>query len=139
VACADLMVRAVGALERGLLDTKPQPEEGITYAEKIGKEEARINWSKPARDVHNHIRGLSPFPGAWTEIEFNGKPFRLKILASELSAGNGQPGEVIDNRFTIACGEGALQILRVQRAGKVAQEVEEFLRGNRIDPGMVLG
>ncbi len=137
--CADLMVRAVAALERGLLDTRPQPEEGITYAEKIGKEEARIDWSKPARDVHNHIRGLSPFPGAWTEIEFNGKPVRLKILASELSAGNGQPGEVIDNRFTIACGEGALQILRVQRAGKAVQVAEEFLRGNRIDPGMVLG
>ena len=140
--CADLMVRAIGALERGLLETTPQAEDGITYAEKIDKAEARIDWSKPAREVHNHIRGLSPFPGAWTEIELGGKPVRVKVLGSALSSvlaeGSGAPGTVLDDGLTIACGEGAVRLVRVQRAGKGVQEADEFLRGNRVEAGTVL-
>ena len=136
--CADLMVRAIGALERGLLETTPQAEDGITYAEKIDKAEARIDWSKPAREVHNHIRGLSPFPGAWTEIELGGKPVRVKVLRSMLAEGSGAPGTVLDDGLTIACGEGAVRLVRVQRAGKGVQEADEFLRGNRVEAGTVL-
>ena len=142
ITCADLMVRAIGALERGLLETTPQADDGITYAEKIDKAEARIDWSKPAREVHNHIRGLSPFPGAWTEIELGGKPVRVKVLGSALSSvlaeGSGAPGTVLDDGLTIACGEGAVRLVRVQRAGKGVQEADEFLRGNRVEAGTVL-
>jgi len=137
-ACADLMVRAMGALERGLLETTPQAETGVTYAEKIDKAEARIDWARPAREVHDHIRGLSPFPGAWTEMELGGKPIRVKVLRSALVEGSGAPGAVLDDALTIACGEGAVRLIRVQRAGKGAQEAEEFLRGNRVEQGAVL-
>ena len=140
--CADLMVRAMGALERGQLETTPQAEDGITYAEKIDKAEARIDWVKSAREVHNHIRGLSPFPGAWTEIELGGKPVRVKVLRSVLAEGSGAPGTVLDDALTIACGPNgkndAVRLVRVQRAGKGAQEAEEFLRGNRVEKGTVL-
>ena len=140
--CADLMVRAIGALERGLLETTPQAEDGITYAEKIDKAEARIDWVKPAREVHNHIRGLSPFPGAWTEIELGAQnaksPVRVKVLRSVLAEGSGAPGTVLDDGLTIACGEGAVRLVRVQRAGKGAQEADDFLRGNRVEAGTVL-
>ncbi len=140
--CADLMVRAMGALERGQLDTVPQAEEGVTYAEKIDKAEARIDWSVPARQVHNHVRGLSPFPGAWTEFELGGqeakKPVRVKVLRSAIARGSGAPGMVLDDQLTIACGEGAVRLMRVQRAGKGAQDAAEFLRGNRVEKGSVL-
>ncbi|MCO5135805.1 MAG: methionyl-tRNA formyltransferase [Phyllobacteriaceae bacterium] len=140
--CADLMVRAMGALERGLLETTPQAASGITYAEKIDKAEARIDWSRPAREVHNHIRGLSPFPGAWTEIGLGAQnvkgPVRVKVLRSVLAQGSGAPGTVLDDALTIACGEGAVRLVRVQRAGKGVQEADEFLRGNRVEAGAVL-
>ena len=140
--CADLMVRAMGALERGLLETTPQAESGVTYAEKIDKAEARIDWSRPAREVHNHIRGLSPFPGAWTEIGLGAQnvkgPVRVKVLRSVLAQGSGAPGTVLDDGLTIACGEGAVRLVRVQRAGKGAQETDEFLRGNRVEAGAKL-
>ena len=140
--CADLMVRAMGALERGLLETTPQAESGVTYAEKIDKAEARIDWSRPAREVHNHIRGLSPFPGAWTEIGLGAQnvkgPVRVKVLRSVLAQGSGAPGTVLDDGLTIACGEGAVRLVRVQRAGKGVQETDEFLRGNRVEAGAKL-
>ena len=130
----DLIVRAVSALERDTLGLTPQPDEGVTYAAKIEKSESRIDWSRPAREVHNHIRGLSPFPGAWCEI---GKE-RVKALRSTLGEGSGRPGTVLDNRLTIACGDGAVRLTRLQRAGKKPAEAEEFLRGVRLEKGVVL-
>src|SRR5690606_13063469 len=103
---ADLMIRALGALERESLALQPQSEEGVTYAAKIDKAEARIDWSKPAKDVHNTIRGLSPFPGAWCEMEINGAVERVKLQRSTLGEGRGEPGAVLDDRLTVACGEG---------------------------------
>lgn len=140
--CADLMIRAMGALERGQLDTTPQAETGVTYAAKIDKGEARVDWSRPAKDVHNHIRGLSPFPGAWCEMELGGqgkaKPVRVKLLRSQRAEGSGSPGEVLDDHLTIACGEGAVRITRLQRAGKGTQDAAEFLRGNVIPVGSMI-
>lgn len=139
---ADLMVRALGALERGTLQLAPQPDEGVTYAAKIDKAESRINWTKCASDVHNHIRGLSPFPGAWCEmpIQRNDKTSleRVKILRSELVQGSGGPGEILDDNLTIACGNGGIRPIRLQRAGKGAQELDEFLRGNRVNKGDIV-
>ncbi len=126
---ADLMHRALGALERGALDFIPQPEDGVTYAKKIDKAEARIDWSKPATDVHNLIRGLSPFPGAWFEIEAGGKTHRVKVLKSSLAEGDGTAGTVLDGSLIVACGNGALTLATVQRAGKGPMSAEEFMRG----------
>jgi methionyl-tRNA formyltransferase len=132
---ADLMLRALAAAERGTLDLKPQPGQGVTYAAKISKDETRIDWAKPARDVHNHIRGLSPFPGAWFELD----GVRVKVLRSTLAAGSGPPGAVLDDQLTIACGEGAVRLVQVQRAGKQSASAEEFLRGARIAVGTKAG
>lgn len=134
---AGLMVRALAALERGSLTTTPQSAEGITYAEKISKAEARIDFSRPALDVHNKIRGLSPFPGAWFEIELGGKRERLKVLRSRLADKTGAPGEVIDagEKLVIGCGEGAVELVSVQRAGKRTCSAAEFLRGCRMTAG----
>ena len=130
---ADLMIRALAALERGSLTCTPQPAEGVTYAAKIDKAEARIDFSRPADEVHNRIRGLSPFPGAWLEIAVNGKPERIKILRSRVvtdAPGTGAlPGTFIDNHLTIACGEDAVRLVEVQRAGKKPMTAEELLRG----------
>src|SRR4051812_4340833 len=115
---ADLMVRAIGALERGRLSLSPQGADGVTYAAKIDKLEARIDWSKPAREVLRHIHGLSPFPGAWSEIRLEGEPVRLKVLRCELVDGTGVMGCLLDDRLTVACGAGAIRILELQRAGK---------------------
>jgi methionyl-tRNA formyltransferase len=125
---ADLMSRALAALERGSLDFVPQPEDGAIYAKKIEKAEARIDWTQPAQDVHNHIRGLSPFPGAWFEIELGGKPVRVKALRSTLASGSGVPGTLLDD-MTIACGTGAVRLTQVQREGKAAMDAATFLRG----------
>ncbi|MFC4624364.1 methionyl-tRNA formyltransferase [Daeguia caeni] len=129
---ADLMVRALGALERDSLALQPQAEEGITYAAKIDKAEARIDWSKPARDVHNRIRGLSPFPGAWCEMEINGAVERVKLLRSTLGEGNGVPGTVLDERLTIACGKGAVRLVSLQRSGGKPLAAADFLRGAHV-------
>src|SRR3978361_1753696 len=102
---ADLMVRAMGALERGRLQLTKQSEEGVTYAAKIDKSEARIDWNKPAREVLRHIHGLSPFPGAWCELATDGEPARLKILRCEPAKGQGEFGEVLDDLLTVACAE----------------------------------
>ena len=130
---AKLMCQAMSELEKGKLTLTPQPEDGIVYAHKILKDETRIDWAKSAQDVHNHIRGLSPFPGSWCEMIIGGKSQRVKVLASELAAGSGNPGLVLDDKLTIACGEGAVRLVRVQRAGKQAQDAGEFLHGNTID------
>jgi methionyl-tRNA formyltransferase len=132
---ADLALRALGGLERGALTLTPQPQAGVTYADKIEKEEARIDWSKPWKHVHDHIRGLSPHPGAWFDLA----GARIKVLRTTKGEGGGAPGTVLDDRLTIACGEGALCILQLQRAGRQPMPVEEFLRGTKIAPGAVLG
>jgi methionyl-tRNA formyltransferase len=128
---ADLMVRALGALERGTLQLTPQPEAGVTYAAKIDKRETRIDWSKPWKAVHDHCRGLSPFPGAW--FEHAGQ--RVRVLRTTRHEGSGAPGTVLDDHLTIACQDGAVRLLEVQRAGKQPMQAEEFLRGARITPG----
>jgi methionyl-tRNA formyltransferase len=132
---ADLMHRALGALERGSLQITTQPEAGVTYAEKIDKHETRIDWSRPAHEVHNHIRGLSPFPGAWFELTGDTDPVRIKVLRSTLAPGQGAPGSALDNALTIACGDGAVRILELQRAGKRPMNSDEFLRGTKVTAG----
>nr|WP_312970622.1 methionyl-tRNA formyltransferase [Brucella intermedia] len=129
---ADLMIRALGALERESLALQPQAEEGVTYAAKIDKAEARIDWSKPAKDVHNTIRGLSPFPGAWCEMEINGAVERVKLQRSTLGEGRGEPGAVLDDRLTVACGEGAVRLVTLQRSGGKPLPAQEFLRGAQV-------
>jgi len=136
---ADLMVRALAALSRGGLRAVPQAEQGVTYAAKIDKSETRIDWSRPAFEVHHHIRGLSPFPGAWCEMQFGGKIERVKILRSTLAAGSGAPGAVLDDQLTIACGEGALRLVELQRAGGKPLQAAEFLRGAAVAVGARLG
>ena len=127
---AALIVAALAALENGTFNAVPQPAEGVTYAAKIDKKETAIDFTKPAADVHNHIRGLSPFPGAWFEATpAGGKPERIKVLRTTLGDGSGQPGEVLDDALTIACGTGAIRLLEIQRAGKRAMTADEFLRG----------
>lgn len=129
---ADLMVRSMAALERGNLKLTPQPDAGVEYARKISKEETRIDWALPAQQVHDHIRGLSPFPGAWCEMRIGNTVQRVKVLASSQVAGEGSPGELLDGDLVIACGEGAIKLVRVQRAGKQAQDVGEFMRGTQV-------
>ncbi len=133
---ADLMLRALGALERGALQLTPQPTAGVTYANKIDKNETRIDWNKPWQEVHNHCRGLSPFPGAWCELAGVG---RVKILRTTKGVGDGPPGRVLDDKLTIACGAGALRILQLQRAGRQPMSAQEFLRGTLVAPTTVLG
>jgi methionyl-tRNA formyltransferase len=130
---ADLMVRALAALSRGALGFTPQPAEGVTYARKIGKDEARIDWSLPAGEVHNRIRGLSPFPGAWFEAEGT----RVKALRSTLvpDAAPAPPGTLLDDRLTVACGTGAVRLTEVQRAGKAAMPADLFQRGTPLAVG----
>jgi methionyl-tRNA formyltransferase len=135
---ADLMVRAIGALERGNLQLTRQGDAGVTYAAKIEKAEARIDWSRPARQVLRHIHGLSPFPGAWCEMPIEGELARVKILRGALADGAGAAGEVLDDRLAIACREGAIRILELQRAGKAPMKAAEFLRGTPLLPSMRL-
>jgi methionyl-tRNA formyltransferase len=132
---ANLMVQALGALERGTLALTPQPEAGVTYATKIAKDETRIDWSKPWRAVHDHIRGLSPFPGAWFELPEASGPVRVKVLRTTEGEGRGARGTALDGNLTIACGDGAVRILQLQRAGKQAMTAEEFLRGTSLPAG----
>jgi methionyl-tRNA formyltransferase len=131
---ADLMARALAALERGSLTLTPQPEEGVSYAVKISKDETRIDWSRSWNEVHNHIRGLSPFPGAWCGL--NGT--RVKVLRSTAGEGSGAPGTVLDDRLTVACGSGAVRLIQVQAAGRQAMSADDFLRGATVLPGVRL-
>jgi methionyl-tRNA formyltransferase len=135
---ADLMVQKIKALERGKLNLFPQSKKGVRYAAKIEKAEARIDWNKPAREVLRHIHGLSPFPGAWCEMGIEGEPARLKILRCKPADGSGAAGELLDDRLTVACQQGALRILELQRAGKAPMKAEDFLRGTPLKPPMRL-
>jgi methionyl-tRNA formyltransferase len=131
---ADLMGRALAALEKGALVLTPQKGDGVTYAAKIDKAEARIDWTRPWKAVHDHCRGLSPFPGAWCEIG----GARVKVLRTTKAEGSGAPGMTLDGRLTVACRDGAIRILELQRAGKQAMKTEDFLRGTPVAPGTVL-
>jgi methionyl-tRNA formyltransferase len=134
----DLMVRALGALERGRLQLTKQSDGGVTYAAKIDKAEARIDWNQPARAVLRLIHGLSPFPGAWCEMALDGAPVRVKILRCALAEGAGASGQLLDDHLAVACGEGSLRILELQRAGGKPMKAEEFLRGTPLKPPLRL-
>jgi methionyl-tRNA formyltransferase len=132
---ADLAVRAMAALECGQLQLTKQPAEGVTYAAKIDKAEAHIDWNRPAHAVLRHIHGLSPFPGAWSELQTGSEPARIKILRCELASGSGAPGEVLDDQLTIACADGAIRMVELQRAGKAPMKAAEFLNGTPLKRG----
>ena len=133
---AALMVRALALMDQGNLPCAPQPGTGATYAAKIDKGETGIDFSRPARDVHNHVRGLSPFPGAWFDLTgAGGKRERIRVLRTTLAEDTGVAGVVLDKILTVACGEGAVRLLEVQRAGKRPMPAAEFLRGHPIAPG----
>ncbi|TAJ29819.1 methionyl-tRNA formyltransferase [Bosea sp. (in: a-proteobacteria)] len=132
---ADLMVRALAALGRGGLQFTPQAEEGVTYAAKIANAEAKLSWARPAKQVHDLVRGLSPFPGAFAEIDRGKGPERLKVLRTALAGGAAEPGTLLDAEGTVACAEGAVKLLQVQRAGKAPMSGAEFLRGARLGAG----
>jgi methionyl-tRNA formyltransferase len=131
---AKLVLVALGALERGTLQVTPQAADGATYATKIDKSETRIDWTKPWNVVHDHCRGLSPFPGAWFELDGN----RVKVLRTTKGEGAGKPGTVLDDRLTIACGDGAVRLVELQRAGKQPMQADEFLRGTPVPRPTVL-
>jgi len=135
---ADLMVEALARLEAGTLGLTPQPDDGVVYARKIEKAETRIDWALPAKTVHNHVRGLSPFPGAWCEMVPGGKPERLKVLCTECSDANGIPGTILDDELTVACDSGAVRLVEVQRAGGKPLAARDFLRGVSLEKGMKL-
>jgi methionyl-tRNA formyltransferase len=132
---ADLIARALAALERGSLKLVAQPGGGVTYAEKISKSEARIDWSEPAETIDRKIRGLSPFPGAWCEVDLDKGPERLKLLRSVLASGKGDPGTILDRELTIACGKGAVRLSELQKAGGRPVDAAAFLRGSTLAPG----
>jgi methionyl-tRNA formyltransferase len=132
---ADLMVRAISALERGALQWTAQPADGVTYASKIDKQETRVDWNRPWKAVHDHIRGLSPFPGAWCELPGAG---RVKLLRSTRGEGGGPSGTVLDGRLTVACADGAVRIVELQKAGGQPMRAEEFLRGTPVSAGQGL-
>src|SRR5690606_19340088 len=139
---AVLMAQALAALETGTLECAPQPTDGITYAAKIEKTETQIDWSRPAEEVHNHIRGLAPWPGAHFEVMHDGRPERLKVLRTmpHKGAGAGAPGTFMDGAGTIACGTGAIRLLEIQRAGKKPMAIADLLRGFPLPAGTcVLG
>lgn len=141
---ADLMVRSLAALSRGALTSQPQAEEGVTYASKIDKAESRLDFARPARELHNLVRGLSPFPGAWCEMTLRGKKQRVKILRSELAKdislpAGAEPGTLIAEGMVVACGEGAIRFTELQRAGKGAMKADDFQRGADLSVGDLVG
>lgn len=136
---ASLMREAMAKLEAGDLPLTVQAEDGVVYAQKISKTETRIDFARSARAVHDHIRGLSPFPGAWFELDIAGKPERIKVLNSQPASGAGEAGTVLDDNLTIACAEGAVRLTRLQRAGGKALDAADFLRGTPVAPGTRVG
>jgi len=132
---AELMVKVLAALEAGTFVTTPQAEEGVTYAKKIDKAEARIDWTKPAAEIHDTARGLSPFPGAWCEVAVGGRTERLKLLRTTRAEGTGAPGEILDRDGRIACGAGALRLVEVQRAGAKPQPARQALDALKLTVG----
>ena len=135
---AELMVRALAALEGGDLTLTPQGEPDVVYARKIDKAETRIDWDRSAKTVHNHVRGLSPFPGAWCEVSLGGKAERLKVLRTAQADGTAEPGRVLDDELTVACASGAVRLVEVQRAGGKPLAAPEFLRGVSLEKGTIL-
>ena len=138
-AGAELIARTLPAIADGTAVAVPQAEEGVTYAKKIRPKEARIDWTKPAAEVDRRIRGLSPFPGAWFLLPTEKGPVRVKALLSAYEDADGAPGAVLDDRLLVACGEGAVRLLRVQREGRGPQDAEVFLNGTPVAAGTVLG
>jgi methionyl-tRNA formyltransferase len=138
-AGASLLPRALASVERGGQHETPQAEEGATYAKKITPKESRIDWTKSAPEVDRHIRALSPFPGAWFEAPSEKGPVRVKVLMSTLSSAAGQPGTVLDDELLIACGDGAVRLVNVQREGRGVQDAGTFLRGFALPAGTVVG
>ena len=132
---ASLMVEALAALETNSLPLSPQSAAGVTYARKIDKAETRVDWTLSASHVHNHVRGLSPFPGAWCEMSVGGRPERLRLLRTTLADGSAGPGTIVDGELTVACGMGAVRLVEVQRAGGKPLGAAEFLRGTSLVPG----
>ncbi|MBA9031058.1 methionyl-tRNA formyltransferase [Rhizobium leguminosarum] len=132
---AKAMAEAMVKLEMNDLPLTPQPEDGVLYAAKIDKAETRIDFSRDARDVHNHIRGLAPFPGAWFELEIGGKPERVKVLASELAEGQGAAGQLLTDDLVVACASGAVRLTRLQKAGGKPLAAADFLRGTPLAAG----
>jgi len=132
---AKLILVALGALERGSLTVTPQADDGATYADKIDKRETRIDWTQSWNRVHDHCRGLSPFPGAWFELAGLG---RIKVLRTTKGDGLGEPGRLLDEHLTVACGSGALRVVELQRAGGKPMPADEFLRGTPVAPGSTL-
>ncbi|MBV6649148.1 MAG: methionyl-tRNA formyltransferase, partial [Hoeflea sp.] len=142
VVTAGLMVEAMARLEAGGLPVTPQPENGITYAAKISKSETRVDFSRSAQQVHDHVRGLAPSPGAWFELDAAGRSERVKLLATELADTRLHqvgPGTVLDDHLTIACGEGAIRLLTLQKAGGKPLAAGDFLRGTPVPQGTVIG
>jgi methionyl-tRNA formyltransferase len=135
---ADLMGETLDRLARGEVSFTPQSEVGVTYAQKIDKSEGRIDWSRPAREIHNLVRGLSPFPGAFFEADLGRGVERVKVLHARVENGAGAPGVALDDKGLIACGDGALRLLRVQRGGKAEMSADEFLRGCKLARGDAL-
>jgi len=136
---AALLLTALEMLERGELTFTPQPTDGVTYAQKISKDETRIDWAKPGQQVHNHIRGLSPYPGAWFEALLGGKAERVKVLRSVLVPGKGDPGHLLDANLTVACSSQAVRLTQVQRPGKRPIGGADFLRGFPLGRGTQFG
>ncbi|OWV68994.1 methionyl-tRNA formyltransferase [Rhizobium sp. R339] len=132
---AKAMAEAMVKLEMNDLPLTPQPAEGVLYAAKIDKAETRIDFARDAGDVHNHIRGLAPFPGAWFELEIGGKPERVKVLGSKLAAGEGAAGELLTDDLVIACASGAVRLTRLQKAGGRPLAAADFLRGTPLAAG----
>jgi len=137
-AGADLVVRTLPQIADGTAVETPQAEDGVTYAKKIRPKEARLDWTKPAAEVDRKIRGLSPFPGAWFAAPSEKGPVRVKALLSRLEDGEGAPGQLLDDGLTVACGDGAVRLLRVQREGKGPQDAEVFLNGFPLKAGTQL-
>jgi methionyl-tRNA formyltransferase len=127
------MVAALDGLAAGRLEARPQPEDGVTYAAKLKRGEGRLDWRRPAAELERAVRAFTPWPGA--EFEANGA--RIKVLAAEVVAGapGAAPGTLLDDRLTVACGEGALRLIRVQRAGKAAMDARALLRGFPVAAG----
>jgi methionyl-tRNA formyltransferase len=138
-AGAELLVRILPLIDNGEALETPQAAEGATYAKKIRPKETRIDWGKPAAEVDRKIRGLSPHPGAWFELATDKGPLRVKALLSTTEDAAGAPGEVLDDKLLVACGGGAVRLLRVQREGRGAQDADAFLRGSPVAAGTMLG
>lgn len=135
---AELMVEVLATLGEGKLHCVKQDGGLATYAAKLTNEETRIDWARPAQEVHNHIRGLSPYPGAWFQLVQKGKTERVKVQGSTLEKGRGAPGQLLDDRLTVACADGAVRLTRVQRAGKKPMLADAFLRGVDLPVGSTL-